>query len=87
MHMLWMLIIGYVLGVLAKYVVPGNEPGGATVTSLIGIAGAVIASFLGLMTGMCSLGGTTGLLVAAAGAVALLAVYRSLALRSHATSF
>ena len=50
MHMLWMLIIGYVLGVLAKHVVPGDEPGGTTVTALIGIAGAVIASFLGLMT-------------------------------------
>ena len=87
MHMLWMLIIGYVLGVLAKHVVPGDEPGGTTVTALIGIAGAVIASFLGLMTGMCTLGGTTGLAAAAIGAVALLALYRTMVVRSHAASF
>ena len=51
MHFLWMLIIGLVIGAIAKFIMPGKDPGGIIVTMLIGIAGALIAGFLGRAVG------------------------------------
>ena len=45
MHFLWMLIIGLVIGAIAKFIMPGKDPGGIIVTMLIGIVGALIAGF------------------------------------------
>jgi uncharacterized membrane protein YeaQ/YmgE (transglycosylase-associated protein family) len=51
MHFLWMLIIGLVIGAIAKFIMPGKDPGGIIVTMLIGIVGALIAGFLGRAVG------------------------------------
>ena len=50
-HLLWMCIIGLVAGALAKFIMPGKDPGGLFVTMLLGIAGSVVAGFLGRSLG------------------------------------
>ena len=47
MHFLWTLIIGLVVGAIAKLLMPGKDPGGFIITMLIGVAGALLAGFLG----------------------------------------
>jgi uncharacterized membrane protein YeaQ/YmgE (transglycosylase-associated protein family) len=51
LHFLWMCIIGLVAGALAKLIMPGKDPGGIIVTMLLGIAGSLIAGFLGRAMG------------------------------------
>ena len=51
MHLLWMIIVGLIVGALAKLVMPGNDPGGIIITMLLGIAGSVVAGFLGRAVG------------------------------------
>ena len=72
------IIFGLIAGALAKLIMPGDDPGGFIVTTLIGIVGAVVGGFIGSFIG---LGPVTGFnlgsfFVAVAGAVILLAVYR-----------
>lgn len=75
------IVVGLIAGLLAKLVMPGDDPGGLIITTLIGMAGALVGGFLvGLLGGA----GVTGfnvwsILVATLGAVILLAVYRALA--------
>lgn len=74
------LVFGLLVGAIAKFVMPGNDPGGIVVTSLIGIAGAFIGGYIGTFLG---LGTATGfdvrsIFVAVLGAVLLLAAYRKL---------
>ena len=76
MHILWMLIIGLVVGALAKLVMPGKDPGGVIVTMLIGVAGALIAGFLGRAAGWYHEGETAGFIASIVGALVLLGVYR-----------
>jgi uncharacterized membrane protein YeaQ/YmgE (transglycosylase-associated protein family) len=51
MHFLWALIIGLIVGAVAKLLMPGRDPGGIIVTSLLGIAGSLLATFLGQALG------------------------------------
>ena len=51
MHILWTLIIGLVVGALAKLFMPGKDPGGIVVTMLLGVAGSLVAGFLGRALG------------------------------------
>jgi uncharacterized membrane protein YeaQ/YmgE (transglycosylase-associated protein family) len=76
MHFLWMLIIGLVVGALAKLIMPGKDPGGIIVTMLIGIAGALIAGFLGRAVGWYNEGEPAGFIASVVGAILLLIVYR-----------
>ena len=76
MHILWMLIIGLVIGALAKAVMPGKDPGGIIVTMLIGVAGSFIAGMLGRSMGWYREGEGAGFIAAILGAVILLAGYR-----------
>jgi len=46
-HIIWTIIIGFVAGLVAKFIIPGKDPGGFIVTTLIGIAGALLATFIG----------------------------------------
>jgi len=71
-----MCIIGLVAGALAKLIMPGRDPGGLLVTMLLGIAGAVVAGFLGRALGWYAEGEGAGLIMSVVGAIALLAVYR-----------
>ena len=76
MHILWMLIIGLVVGALAKLIMPGKDPGGIIVTMLIGVAGSLIAGFLGRAAGWYQEGETAGFISSLVGALVLLGIYR-----------
>lgn len=70
------IIIGIVAGVLGKLVMPGRDPGGFIVTILLGIAGALLAGFLGQAVGFYGRGEQAGWIAATLGAVLLLFIYR-----------
>lgn len=76
MNILWTIIIGLVVGALAKLIMPGRDPGGIIVTILLGIAGAFIASFIGRQLGWYGPGQGAGIIASIVGAIALLLVYR-----------
>jgi uncharacterized membrane protein YeaQ/YmgE (transglycosylase-associated protein family) len=79
MHILITLIVGLIVGALAKLVMPGKDPGGIIVTILLGIAGAFIAGALGHSLGWYAIGDGPGLLASLLGSVILLAIYRLVA--------
>lgn len=83
MHILWMFLIGLVIGALAKLIMPGKDPGGVIVTMLIGIAGSVIAGLIGRAAGWYATGERAGFLASICGAVILLAIYRLIAPRGE----
>jgi uncharacterized membrane protein YeaQ/YmgE (transglycosylase-associated protein family) len=70
------IVIGAVAGVLGKFLMPGKDPGGFIVTILLGIAGALLAGFLGQAVGFYAPGQNAGWIAATLGAIALLGVYR-----------
>ena len=72
---IWM-IFGLFVGLVAKIVMPGRDPGGLIVTILLGIAGAVLGGFLGRALGLYSEGDAVGFMVAVLGALVLLVFYR-----------
>jgi uncharacterized membrane protein YeaQ/YmgE (transglycosylase-associated protein family) len=77
MGILWTLIIGLVVGAIAKLIMPGRDPGGIIVTMLIGVAGALLAGFLGRALGWYSEPGTgPGIIASIIGALVLLFLYR-----------
>ena len=77
MGILWTLIIGLIVGAIAKLLMPGKDPGGIFVTMLIGVAGALLAGFLGRALGWYSDPGTgPGIIASIIGAIVLLVLYR-----------
>ena len=76
LHFIWMCIIGLVAGALAKLIMPGKDPGGILVTMLLGIAGSLIAGFLGRALGWYDASQGAGLIMSVIGAIMLLVVYR-----------
>ena len=82
---LWMCIIGLVAGALAKWIMPGKDPGGILITMLLGIAGSLVAGFLGRALGLYQAGQGAGLIMSVVGAILLLVIYR-LVKRRSATS-
>ena len=82
MHLLWSLIVGLVVGALAKLIMPGKDPGGVLITMLIGIAGSLVATFIGRALGWYHPGDAgPGIIASVIGAVILLAGYRAIARR------
>ncbi len=76
------IIIGFFAGVIAKFLTPGpNEPSGFILTTLLGIVGAVVATYLGQQLGLYRIGETAGFIGAVLGAVILLLVWGALARR------
>ena len=75
MHWLWVIIIGFIAGAIAKWFVPG--PRGFIVTTLLGIVGAIVASWLGQHFGWYGPVQSAGFIGAIVGAVIILAVYRA----------
>ena len=73
---LWMLIVGVIVGALAKLVMPGRDGGGIFITMLLGIAGALVAGLIGRLLGLYGPGQGAGFLMSIAGAVLLLFLYR-----------
>jgi uncharacterized membrane protein YeaQ/YmgE (transglycosylase-associated protein family) len=76
LHILWMLIIGLVVGALAKLIMPGRDPGGIFITMLLGVAGALVAGFIGRVLGLYAPGQGAGFIMSVLGAILLLALYR-----------
>ena len=77
---LWWILIGGLAGLIAKAIMPGRDPGGCIVTILLGIAGAVLAGFLGRMLGWYGPGDRgAGFIAAIVGAIIILFVYRLVA--------
>src|SRR5687767_7800931 len=76
MHIISMLVIGLVIGALAKLVMPGRDPGGIIVTILIGIAGSMLAGFVGRELGWYAGSRGAGFVASILGAIVLLAAYR-----------
>jgi uncharacterized membrane protein YeaQ/YmgE (transglycosylase-associated protein family) len=70
------LLVGLVVGAIAKFVMPGKDPGGIIVTILLGIAGSVVASYLGHALGWYQEGQAAGWIMSILGAVLLLFLYR-----------
>ena len=78
MSILGTLLIGLLVGIVAKFLMPGRDPGGFIITTLLGIAGAFLANFIGQKAGWYAPGEPAGFLAAVLGAMALLLVYRLL---------
>jgi uncharacterized membrane protein YeaQ/YmgE (transglycosylase-associated protein family) len=70
------ILFGLVVGVIAKLLMPGRDPGGFIITMLLGIAGAVIGGFIGRAMGFYGPGESAGWIISILGAVILLALYR-----------
>ena len=83
MHIIVTLIIGLIVGALAKLIMPGKDPGGIVITILLGIAGAFIAGFLGHALGWYAVGEGPGILASIIGSIILLAIYRAVIGRRH----
>jgi uncharacterized membrane protein YeaQ/YmgE (transglycosylase-associated protein family) len=80
MNILWTIIIGFVAGVIAKFIMPGdNEPAGFILTAILGIVGAFVATFLGQALGWYHPGEGAGLIGAVVGAIIVLLVYGMIA--------
>jgi uncharacterized membrane protein YeaQ/YmgE (transglycosylase-associated protein family) len=76
MHFLWMVVVGLIVGAIAKLLMPGRDPGGFIVTILLGIGGSVIAGLLGRAVGWYTAGEPVGFIASVLGAIILLAIYR-----------
>lgn len=87
MHIIWIIIIGFVAGVIAKLIMPGdNEPQGFILTTILGIVGALVATYLGQAIGWYGEGQGAGLIGAVLGAVIILLVWGFIARRRPMTS-
>ena len=82
MHWLWVVLIGLIVGAVAKLLMPGKDPGGFVVTILLGTAGSVVATWLGRAIGWYQAGQSAGLIMSVVGAVLLLAIYHAVRKRS-----
>jgi uncharacterized membrane protein YeaQ/YmgE (transglycosylase-associated protein family) len=78
MAIITMLVIGLLVGIVAKFLMPGRDPGGIIITILLGIAGSFLAHYIGERAGWYNEGEPAGFLASVVGAIALLAIYRLL---------
>ncbi len=76
MGIIWTILIGFVAGVVAKFLMPGdNEPSGFILTTILGIVGAIVATYLGQSIGWYSAGEGAGFIGATVGAIIVLIVW------------
>jgi uncharacterized membrane protein YeaQ/YmgE (transglycosylase-associated protein family) len=85
LHLLWEAIIGLIVGALAKLIMPGKDPGGIIVTMLLGIAGALLAGWIGQAVGWYRPGQSAGFIASLIGALILLAIYHFFRRRTATT--
>ena len=76
MHIIGTIIIGLLVGIVAKLLMPGRDPGGFIITTLLGIAGAFVARYIGQAAGWYAPDQPAGFLASVVGAILLLLVYR-----------
>ena len=88
MHIIWTIIIGFVAGVIAKLIMPGrNEPSGFILTTILGIIGAFVATYLGQAIGWYRADEGAGLIGAVVGAIVVLFIWGLIAGRSRTTTY
>jgi uncharacterized membrane protein YeaQ/YmgE (transglycosylase-associated protein family) len=83
MHIFWTIIVGFFVGIVAKLAVPGRDPGGFIVTTLIGIAGALASKYIGVAMGFYQNTDPVGFIAAVIGAIVLLLLYHLIVRRTH----
>lgn len=86
LHLLWVAIIGLIVGALAKLIMPGKDPGGIFVTMLLGIAGSFVGTWLGRLLHLYGPNASAGFLMSIVGAVILLAIYHFIRRRAVGTT-
>jgi uncharacterized membrane protein YeaQ/YmgE (transglycosylase-associated protein family) len=79
MHIIGVIVIGFLAGLVAKLLMPGRDPGGFIVTILLGIAGAFVATYLGQAVGWYRADEGAGFIGAIVGSIIVLAIYRLIA--------
>ncbi len=83
MDIIYTIFIGLIVGAVAKLLMPGRDPGGLIITTLIGIAGAMLAKFIGQALAWYAPGESAGFLASIVGAILLLLLYRMAAGRRN----
>ncbi len=73
--LIWTILIGLVIGAVAKFLMPGKDPGGIWITILLGIGGSLVASWLGRAAGWYEPGQSAGFIMSVLGALLLLGIY------------
>lgn len=75
MSIIWAILIGFIVGIVAKFLMPGRDPGGFFITAILGIVGALVATFLGQAMGLYAAGQAAGFIASVIGALVVLFVY------------
>ena len=76
MSIIWTILIGFIVGIVAKFLMPGRDPGGFFITAIIGVVGSIIATYLGRALGLYQVGESAGFIAAVIGSIILLFIYR-----------
>lgn len=76
LHWLGVFFIGLIVGIIAKFLMPGKDPGGFIITAIIGIVGAFVATFIGQSLGWYAAGQSAGFIASIVGAIILLFLYQ-----------
>lgn len=84
MHIIGMIVIGLIVGIVAKFLLPGRDPGGFIITALLGIAGSLLAHYIGVRAGWYAETEPAGFIASVVGSIILLLLYRMLFGRRHA---
>jgi uncharacterized membrane protein YeaQ/YmgE (transglycosylase-associated protein family) len=76
MHIIGWIVFGLVVGIVAKFLMPGRDPGGFVITAILGIVGALVGGFVGRLIGWYGEGNPVGFIMAVLGSIIVLALYR-----------
>jgi uncharacterized membrane protein YeaQ/YmgE (transglycosylase-associated protein family) len=82
MHIIWTILVGFIAGVIAKFIHPGKESMGFILTTLLGIGGSFVATYAGQALGLYKAGEAAGFIGAVIGAIIILIIYGFIARRS-----
>ena len=86
MSILWFLLFGLVVGTLARFLVPGREPGGWVISMLIGVGGAIVGGYFGRVLGLYREGQPAGFVMALLAAISMVVLYKALIGRRDRTA-
>jgi uncharacterized membrane protein YeaQ/YmgE (transglycosylase-associated protein family) len=78
MHILWFLLFGLVVGTLARFIVPGREPGGWIISMMLGVGGAIVGGYFGRVVGLYREGQPAGFVMSLLAAISMVVVYKAL---------
>jgi uncharacterized membrane protein YeaQ/YmgE (transglycosylase-associated protein family) len=83
MHIIWTIVVGFIVGVVAKFIHPGKESMGFIMTTILGIGGSFLATFIGQALGLYQAGSAAGFIGAVIGAIILLVIYGAIKRRAQ----